>query len=85
MTKLNCTTDKGKENNYTLSCKINPKIEYNLENSILIDDDKILVINFAKGANSQITNERKYYSRSSCLKPGIIALIFIIPIVLISL
>ena len=92
MTKLNCTADKGTENNYTLSCKINPKIEYNLENSILIDDDKILVINFAKGANSQITNDDitntktiKYYSRSSGLKPGIIALIVIIPIVVIAI
>ena len=91
MTKLNCIADKGTGNNYTLSCKINPNIEYNLENSILIDDDKILVINFAKGANSQITNDDitntktiKYYSRSSGLKPGIIALIVIIPIVLIA-
>ena len=87
MTKLNCTTDKGKENNYTLSCKINPNIEYNLDNSILIDDDKILIINFAKDANSEIrtSRARKYYTRSSGLKPGIIALIVIIPIVIIAI
>ena len=86
-TNLNCIVDQEKENNYILSCKINPNIEYNLDNSILIDEDKILIINFAKDANSKIrtSRARKYYTRSSGLKPGIIALIVIIPIVIIAI
>ena len=86
-TNLNCIVDQEKENNYVLSCKINPNIEYNLDNSILIDEDKILIINFAKDANSKIrtSRARKYYTRSSGLKPGIIALIVIIPIVIIAI
>ena len=86
-TNLNCIVEQETENKYTLSCKINPNIEYNLDNSILIDDNKILIINFAKGTNSEITSlrTRKYYTRSSGLKPGLIALIVIIPIVIIAI
>ena len=91
-TNLICKVEQETGSNYTLSCKINPKSEYNLDNSILIDDDKILIVNFAEDANSQITNDeitntktRRYYKHSSGLKGGLIALIVIIPIVIIAI
>ena len=49
-TELKCTVDKIKENNYTLICKLKPNIKYEFDNSILYDNDKLLLINFEKGA-----------------------------------
>ena len=70
-TELKCTVDKIKENNYTLICKLKPNIKYEFDNSILYDNDKLLLINFEKGAESQITSDemeskiRRFFPKSS--------------------
>jgi len=91
-TELKCTVDKIKENNYTLICKLKPNIKYEFDNSILYDDDKLLLINFEKGAESQITSDetetkiRRFFPKSSGkLSSGLIALIIVVPIVLVAI
>ena len=98
-TELNCTIDNKIESNYTLKCKLVSNINYDLDNSILIDDDKLLLINFEKGAEAQILNNepissteinnkttRRYFHNSNKkLTSGIIALIVIIPIISIAI
>ena len=90
--ELKCTVDKIKKNNYTLICKLKPNIKYEFDNSILYDDDKLLLINFEKGAESQITSDetetkiRRFFPKSSGkLSSGLIALIIVVPIVLVAI
>ena len=70
-TELKCTVDKVIESNYTLNCKLKPNIKYEFDNSILYDNDKLLLINFEKGAESQITSDetetkiRRFFPKSS--------------------
>ena len=70
-TELKCTVDKVIESNYSLNCKLKPNIKYEFDNSILYDDDKLLLINFKKEAESQITSGEtetkmnKFFPRSS--------------------
>ena len=80
-TNLSCTVEKGTEN---ILCKAQPNVEYNLNSSILVDDDKILILNFAEKKEPDDTNVRKYFKKSSGLKPGILALIIIIPLVVVA-
>ena len=91
-TELKCTVDKIKENSYTLICKLKPNIKYEFDNSILYDNDKLLLINFEKGAESQITSDetetkiRRFFPKSSGkLSSGLIALIIVVPIVLVAI
>jgi len=94
-TNLTCTVEKGADNKYDLVCKTKPNTSYNLENSLLIDNNKMLIVNFPEGANTIAKVDgtgtdtdgatRRFYKKSSSgLKPGLIALIVIIPIVLIA-
>ena len=99
-TNLKCTVE-GKDNKYNLKCKRDPNVSYNLENSLLTDGDKVLITNFAEGADAILdggnggdttkpttnpdTNGRIYYKKSSGLSGGLIALIVIIPIVAIAI
>ena len=91
-TELKCTVDKIKENNYTLICKLKPNIKYEFDNSIFYDNDILLLINFEKGAESQITSDetetkiRRFFPKSSGkLSSGLIALIIVVPIVLVAI
>ena len=85
ITNLNCTVEKGTENIYNLLCKGQPNVEYDFNNSILVDNDKILILNFAQTNSTEPdTTIRKYYKNSSGLKPGLIALVIIIPIVAVA-
>ena len=56
-TELKCTIIKVIDSNYTLNCKLKPNIKYEFDNSILYDNDKLLLINFEKGAESQIISD----------------------------
>ena len=85
ITKLNCTIEKGTENIYNLLCKGQPNVEYDFNNSILVDNNKTLVLNFAQSNSTEPdTTIRRYYKNSSGLKPGLIALVIIIPIVAVA-
>ena len=91
-TELKCTIIKVIDSNYTLNCKLKPNIKYEFDNSILYDDDKLLLINFEKGAESQITSDetetkiRRFFPKSSGkLSSGLIALIIVVPIVLVAI
>ena len=91
-TELKCTIIKVIDSNYTLNCKLKPNIKYEFDNSILYDNDKLLLINFAKGAESQITSDetetkiRIFFPKSSGkLSSGLIALIIVVPIVLVAI
>ena len=91
-TELKCTIIKVIDSNYTLNCKLKPNIKYEFDNSILYDNDKLLLINFEKGAESQITSDetetkiRRFFPKSSGkLSSGLIALIIVVPIVLVAI
>jgi hypothetical protein len=91
-TNLKCTVEKVTDNKYNLKCKRDPNVSYNLENSLLTDGDKVLITNFAEGADAILdggnggdTNARIYHKKSSGLSGGLIALIVIIPIVAIAI
>ena len=91
-TELKCNIIKVIDSNYTLNCKLKPNIKYEFDNSILYDDDKLLLINFEKGAESQITSDetetkiRRFFPKSSGkLSSGLIALIIVVPIVLVAI
>ena len=91
-TELKCTIIKVIDSNYTLNCKLKPNIKYEFDNSILYDNDKLLLINFEKGAESQITSDetetkiRRFFPKSSGkLSSGLISLIIVVPIVLVAI
>ena len=89
-TVIKCFVDKIEEGNYTLNCSLKPNTQYEFDNSILFDDDKIMIINFENGTESQIITDeikpKRYYKRSSGkLSSGIIALIIIVPVVLLAM
>ena len=89
-TIIKCFVDKLEEGNYTLNCSLKPNTQYEFDNSILFDDDKIMIINFENGTESQIITDeikpKRYYKRSSGkLSSGIIALIIIVPVVLLAM
>ena len=97
-TNLKCTVENGTEYNYRLQCKTDPDTGYELENSLLTDDDKLLITNFKEGAESKINDPttvpttipdtsysgHRYKKNSSGLKGGYIALIVVLPIVAIA-
>ena len=90
-TYLNCLYDTKEENNFTLKCEIEPNVEYDLDNSLLVDNDKLVIINFQKDAKSTITEDDIIgttgirYRSSKKLSKGIIAMIIIVPIVLVAI
>ena len=83
--------DTKEENNFTLKCEIEPNVEYDLDNSLLVDNDKLVIINFQKDAKSTITEDDIIgtagirYRSSKKLSKGIIAMIIIVPIVLVAI
>ena len=90
-----CTVIKTSGNKFNLTCKVEDEIDCNLDNSILADGNKILIVDFEEGTNGNITMDpddfetgtrRNYYHKSSGgLSGGLIALIIIIPIVLVAI
>ena len=51
---INCIINNLIKNSYTLYCKLNPNIKFILDNSILIDDDKLLLISLDKEDKNKI-------------------------------
>ena len=49
-----CIINNLSKNSYTLYCKLNPNIKFILDNSILIDDDKLLLISLDKEDKNKI-------------------------------
>ena len=98
-TDVPCTIVKTSGNKFNLTCKVEDEIDCNLDNSMLIDGNKILIVDFEEGTNGNITidpdddddntgsgTRRNYYHKSSGgLSGGLIALIVIIPIVLVAI
>ena len=66
---LSCTIENEASNKYNLLCEVDPNGEYNLDNSVLIDNDKILITNF--GGDSGITkvNSNATYPSSNPTNP----------------
>ena len=62
-----------------------------MDNSLLVDNDKLVIINFQKDAKSTITEDDIIgttgirYRSSKKLSKGIIAMIIIVPIVLVAI
>jgi hypothetical protein len=89
--KLNCHTSQKEPNHYALLCELNSNMEYDLDNSVLIDDDKAFIINFQNRTESKVpsiedTGIRRYFKPSSNgLSKGLIAAIVIIPVVLLAI
>ena len=97
-TDVPCTILKTSGNKFNLTCKVEDEIDCNLDNSMLTDGNKILIVDFEEGTNGNITidpddddntgsgTRRNYYHKSSGgLSGGLIALIVIIPIVLVAI
>ena len=99
-TDVPCTLVKTSGNKFNLTCKVEDEIDCNLDNSMLTDGNKILLVDFEEGTNGNITidpddddddntgsgTRRNYYHKSSGgLSGGLIALIVIIPIVLVAI
>ena len=88
--EIKCKNDGITDKKYNFTCLLNDSIECQLDNSMVIDDDKILLIDFEEGAESEIvikpnsTNRKntRYFRKSSGgLNVGLISLIVIIPII----
>ena len=92
-TEIKCTIDKTTANNCTLNCNLEPNKNYDLDNSILMDDDKLLLINFANGTESEIPNSetttsngrRFFKSSKSGLSAGYIVAIVAASVVALAL
>ena len=89
--KLNCHTSQKEPNHYALLCELNSNMDYDLDNSVLIDDDKAFIINFqnrteSKDPSIEDTGIKRYFKPSSNgLSKGLIAAIVIIPVVLLAI
>ena len=79
--------------NYSLACKANETFIGDLQSAVsFIDENDILLVNFVEINQSNINidieknkaNGKIFYSKNSGLKPGIIAIIVTIPIVVIA-
>ena len=94
-TELNCSIIEIINDNYTLRCKGDKNINYNLKNAMSIIENEILLISFDENANSNILfesssntvpNHRYFFSRSNGnLNIGaIVAIILCIILVLVT-
>ena len=93
--ELYCIVYNHIKNNYTLYCKLNPNMIFNLYNSILIDDDKLLLISLDKetqiknidrdpiGLIESIKTEKDYNNSNKKIESGLFNFIIILSIVLI--
>ena len=92
-TEIKCTIDKTTANNCTFNCNLDSNKNYDLDNSILMDDDKLLLINFANGTESEIPNSetttsngrRFFKSSKSGLSAGYIVAIVAASVVALAL
>ena len=90
-TELPFTITNINENQYNLSCKVEKYVECNLDNSMIIDEDKILLIDFEEGINANVslnqkTKGKKYFRQSSGKNnAGFIATLVIVPIVALAI
>ena len=97
-TDVPCTIAKTSGNKFNLTCLVEDELDCNLDNSMLADGNKILIVDFEEGTNGNITIDpdddntgsgtyrKNFYRKSSGgLSGGLIALIVIIPIVLVAI
>ena len=92
-TELPCTITNGNGNNYNLSCIVEKNSKLNLDNSMIVDGDKILLVNFEEGTNANVTigsnsntKGKKYFTKSSGKsKAGLIAVLITVPIVALAI
>ena len=87
--EISCNIASINLDNYILACGLNNNIKYELNNSLSIVDNDILLVNFDSG-NSKVqntiveenNNNRKfYYNRSSGLSTGALVAIILVPII----
>ena len=55
--ELKCTVNKIEGSKYELNCPLESGISYDLDNSVIVDGDKSLLINFKDGSQGQITDD----------------------------
>ena len=98
-TDVPCTIVKTSGNKFNLTCLVEDELDCNLDNSMLADGNKILIVDFEEGTNGNITIDpddddntgsgtyrKNFYRKSSGgLSGGLIALIVILPIVLVAI
>ena len=93
--KVDCTVMNILGNNYSLDCKANETISYDLQSSIsYVDEGDILLVNFATNESiinldqdleTKNTNKKFYFGKKSgSIKPGVIAAIVIIFIIILG-
>ena len=85
--EINCNVADNDITKYTLNCNIiDNTINYNLNNSMSIMDNEILIINFEDGnsitnkSNTNKSNRKYYFKSSSGISSGAIVAIILCPI-----
>ena len=90
--EINCSIIDNNLERYTINCKVDNNIKYNLNNSLSINDKNILLIVF--GDESSIVNNtdnmnnynyRIYSKKSSGLNTGGIIAIILVPVIALAL
>jgi hypothetical protein len=90
--EINCRIIDNTLEKYTLNCKLDDNTKYDLNNSLSVIDNDILLINFEENSiitygtnSSQYNNHRLYYKKNSGLNAGAIVAIILVPIVALAL
>ena len=55
--ELKCTVNNKEGNKYEINCPLESGVTYDLDNSVIVDEDKSLLINFKDGNQSQIPDD----------------------------
>ena len=85
--EINCSITDNTLERYTLSCRLDNNIKYELNNSLSINDNNIILVIFDDGSsiisntNTSQNNYRIYSKKSSGLNTGAIVAIIIVPII----
>jgi len=90
--EINCRIVDTTLAKYTLNCRLNDNIKYDLNNSLSVVDDDILLVSFEDNSiitydtnTSEYTNHRIFYKKSSGLSAGAIVAIILVPVIALAL
>ena len=90
--EINCRIVDTTLAKYTLNCRLDDNVKYDLNNSLGVVDDDILLVSFEDNSiitydtnTSEYTNHRLFYKKSSGLSAGAIVAIILVPIIALAL
>ena len=90
--EINCRILDTTLEKYTLNCRLDDNTKYDLNNSLSVVDNDILLVNFEENSiitygtnSSQYNYYRRYNKKKSGLNAGAIVAIILVPIVALAL